>query len=359
VSVGRPSAKRTQRGQGFLGRSDPLAKILDLADDAIISVDQKQSIILFNQAAEHMFGYSAREARGEPLDNLLPVSALGLGERRQIVGRRKDGNEFPAEASLSIAKFNGETVLTVIMRDITQRTLVEERLRASLREKDVLLEEVHQLVKNNLQVISSLLGLQARSIRDAAVRKMFEESRDRIQSMAFLHELLYQSDSLEKIDFADYIRRLAAHLFRSHGIGDRISLYLNLDRVYFDKDAVVPCGLILNELLSNTFKHAFPGEQTGEVRIELTGEAGTELGYASGTTGRVIGQPVWAAGAVVRLLVADNGIGLPEGFDWAASQSLGLRLVRTLARQLEAVVEMKSAAGTVFAITFPAAEVAT
>jgi two-component sensor histidine kinase len=274
---------------------------------------------------------------GKPLDILVPLSALRLGERRQIVGRRKDGNEFPAEASLSRAEFNGEAVLTVIMRDITQRTLAEERLRASLREKDVLLEEVHHRVKNNLQVISSLLGLQARSIRDAAVRRMFEESRVRIQSMAFLHEILYQSDSLEKIDFADYIRKLAAHLFISHGIGDRISLYLNLDKVYFHKDAVVPCGLILNELLSNIFKYAFPGEQTGEVRIELRGEPG----------------------GAARLLVADNGIGMPEGFDWAASRSLGLRLVRTLARQLEAVVEMKSAAGTVFAITFPAAEVAT
>jgi two-component sensor histidine kinase len=149
-----------------------------------------------------------------------------------------------------------------------------------------------------------------------------------------LHELLYQSANLERIDFADYLRRLAAQLFRSHGIGDRISLHLEVEKVYVHKDAVVPCGLIVNELLSNTFKYAFTSEQEGQVRIELHK---TDDGMAC-------------------LVVADNGVGLPDGFDWNTSQSLGLRLVRTLARQLEAAVELTASEGTLFTITFPAAK---
>jgi PAS domain S-box-containing protein len=175
----------------FLDRTDPLARILDLADDAIISVNQRHSIILFNRGAEKMFGYSTQEVYSKPLDILLPqqlaavhrahiaafdqsdITARRMGERREILGRRKDGTEFPAEASISKVAFGGEPMFTVIMRDVTQRALAEERLRASLREKEVLLKEVHHRVKNNLQVVSSLLGLQARLIADLPTRKQF------------------------------------------------------------------------------------------------------------------------------------------------------------------------------------------
>ena len=344
-----PKTKRTQLARDFLDHTNPLARILDLAGDAIISVDQRQSIMLFNQGAEKMFGYSAEEVSGKPLDILLPArlasvhqehiqtwgksgaAARGTGERREMLGRRKDGSEFPAEASLSKIEFEGRTIFTVIMRDVTPRTLAEDRLRAALREKEVLLEEIHHRVKNNLQVITSLLGLQARSIKDAATRKKFEESRYRIQAMAMLHEILYQSDSLAKIDFADYIRRLAEHLVRSYGAGGRIRLQVRLDPLYCHRDVALPCGLIVNELLSNTFKYAFPGGKSGEVSIQLRRET-------NGT---------------VHLLVGDNGIGLPRDLDWETPVTLGLRLVRTLARQIEANVETDGGGhGTVFSITF-------
>ena len=326
-----------------------MATILDLAGDAIISVDRRQSIILYNQGAEKMFGYSAEEVSGKPLELLLPAGLAGVhrgdvetldesgaaarraGERREILGRRKDGSEFPAEASLSQIQLEGRTILTLIMQDVTGRTLAEERLRAALREKEVLLEEIHHRVKNNLQVITSLLGLQARSIKDSATRKKFEESRYRIQAMAILHEILYESDSLAEIDFADYIRRLAEHLVRSYGAGGRIRLQVRLDPLYCHRDVALPCGLIVNELLSNTFKYAFPGGKSGEVSIQLRRET-------NGT---------------VHLLVGDNGIGLPRDLDWETSVTLGLRLVRTLARQIEANVETDGGGhGTVFSITF-------
>lgn len=337
-----------QLAGAFLDRDDPLARILDLADDAIISVDSSQSIILFNQGAEKMFGYSAPEVHGHPLEILLPArvaaahhhhihsfersqhTARRMGERQKILGRRKNGEEFPAEASISKVAIAGGTMFTVIMRDVTQRTLDDERLKASLKEKEVLLEEVHHRVKNNLQVVSSLLGLQARSLPDASTRKTLQESQNRVQSMALLHECLYQSDDLARIDFANYLQKLTEQLFHSYGTTDRIRLTTKLTALYLNMDAAVPCGLIVNELLSNALKYGFPAERHGCVHIELS-----ELERTA------------------RLTVSDDGVGLPANFDWSASRTLGLRLVRTLAQQLQAVVELNRENGTAFSITFP------
>jgi PAS domain S-box-containing protein len=343
-----PKMGPARLGKDLLDHSELSATILGLAGDAIISVDRQQSIILFNRGAEKMFGYTAEDVGGKSLKLLLPAgltdvfrehietlsdsraAARRMRDRREVTGRRKDGSEFPAEASLSIIKFKGRIILTLIMQDVSRRLLAEERLRTTLREKEVLLEEVQHRVKNNLQVITSLLGLQARSIKDPAIRKKFEESRYRIQAMAVLHEILYESVSLDEIDFADYIRRLAEHLVRSYGASGRIRMQVRLDPLYCHRDVASPCGLIVNELLSNAFKYAFPGGNSGEVRIELRREP-------EGT---------------IHLLVGDDGIGLPRGLDWEKSPTLGLRLVRTLARQIEARVETIGNQGTVFSMKF-------
>jgi len=330
----------------------PLAKILDLADDAIISVDTDQNIILFNQGAEKIFGYPAADIMGQPLDVLLPqrlveihrrhlkdfgashVIARRMGERNEILGRRKDGSEFPAEASISKVNVEGRTMYTVILRDVTDRVVAEEKIRTSLREKEALLKEIHHRVKNNLQVVSSLLGLQSRVVTDEQTRKMFQESQNRIHSMALLHESLYQSSNLSKIDFPVYIRQLAAHLFHSYGVGpERIHLRTDLDKLYLNLDAAVPCGLIINELISNSLKYAFPDGRTGEIRVELH-EYSDQM---------------------ARLIVADDGVGLSSDIDWETARTLGLRLVRTLAEQLGARIELKTNAGTEVQLTFPAA----
>jgi len=330
-----------------LDRNHPLARILDLTGAAIISVDRRRSIIFYNHVAEKMFGYSEVEVTGRPLDLLLPARLTRVRwehietrdksrpgaqrhEQWEILGRRKDGTEFPAEASLSKLAFEGQTLFTYIMQDVTPQTPTEERLRATLREKEVLLEEIHHRVKNNLQVITSLLGLQARSIKDATTRKKFDESRYRIQAMAILHEILYESASLTAINFADYIRRLAEHLVRSYGATGRIRLQVHLDTLDCHRDVALPCGLIVNELLSNAFKYAFPGSRSGEIRMELRR----------------------ASKGLIHLMIGDNGVGLPDGFDFKTSRTLGLRLVRTLAGQIDAEVKTSGCNGTIFSITF-------
>jgi len=330
---------------------DLLRKIVELADDAIIVTGQDQRIVLFNQGAERVFGYASREVLGQPLDILLPArSALahrrhmrdfaesgvhgrGMGEREQIRGIRKSGEEFPAEASISKVG-SGESILfTVILRDVSQRVAAEETIRASLREKEALLREIHHRVKNNLQIVGSLLALEARGASDEQTRKMFEESQNRIHSMSLLHETLYRSSDLSQISFPEYIRELTAHLFRAYGVlHDRIRLRLDLDDLHLNIDLAVPCGLIVNELASNALKHAFPDGREGELRIGLHRREG----------------------GMVELVVADDGIGMTA--DVARAKTLGLRLVRTLAEQLSAAVQVISPPGTTIRLTFPLPE---
>ena len=347
--LGRRSPSKVTRSvlaPDFLEHTNSFARILDLAADAIIAVDVRKSIIFFNRSAETAFGYSAKEVRAKPVKFLFRGGLAGFHpqriaaletfgestatEQREIVGRRKDGSEFPAKVSLSKIEFDGETILSLTLQDVTSHAFTEERLRAALREKEVLLEEVHHRVKNNLQVITSLLGLQARSIKDPATRIKFDESSYRIQAMAILHEILDESSSLAEIDFANYIQRLVAHLVRSYGASGRIRTRLLLNPLSCHRDVALPCGLIVNEVLSNALKYAFPGGKVGDVQIELRREAN----------------------GGVHLLIADNGIGLPRGCNWETSPTLGLRLVRTLARQIEANLQVNSDNGTTFSISF-------
>lgn len=325
-------------------------QILDTADDAVISVDQTQQIVLFNQGAERIFGYTACEALGRKLDLLLPrrfidahrmhirdfsrssTTSRRMAERSEITGLRKDGSEFPAEASISRVGVDGLTVYTVILRDITQRKAAEKRIHTSLREKEILLQEVHHRVKNNLQVISSLLSLQSRGIDNEPTRQHFQEIRQRVQTIALIHEQLYMSENLSAINFPDYLRQLAAHLFHNYQASSRrIKLDTHFAPVELPIDAAVLCGLILNELLSNALKHAFPDGRDGRVRIELSPKD---------------------SGGRVTLSVSDDGAGLPPEVGFRNAQTLGLRLVRSLVQQLRGEAEVGRSGGTRISVSF-------
>ncbi len=220
-----------------------------------------------------------------------------------------------------------------VRQELAERKRAEEQVRASLKEKEMLLKEIHHRVKNNLQVISSLLYLQSENIEDAPALEMFQESRNRVRSMALVHKKLYRSGDLARVDFAEYIRDLAMHLFRSYGVSSNvIKLKINVYDVSVGIDTAVPCGLILNELISNSLKHAFPNSREGEIHIELRSDSDDE----------------------VTLIVGDNGIGFPKDLDFRNTTSLGLQLVNTLTNQIEGTVELDRSGGTEVIIRFPA-----
>ena len=217
--------------------------------------------------------------------------------------------------------------LLVLMQDVTERRVAEERIRLSLKEKEVLLKEVHHRVKNNLQIISSLLNLQSKYIKDDQALEMFKESRNRIRSMTLIHEKLYRSKDLANIDVAEYIQNLSSNLFRSYSAG-RVSLKTQVDDILLGIDTAIPCGLIINELVSNSLKHAFP-EKQGEIFVNLHRDDGS-----------------------LTLIVSDNGVGFPENVDFRNTDSLGLQLVCTLTDQLDGAIELNRTGGTEFKITF-------
>jgi len=210
---------------------------------------------------------------------------------------------------------------------VAERTV---RINASLKEKEVLLKEIHHRVKNNLQIVSSLLKLQAGAIEDPAARAAFHDSEDRVRSMSMIHDRLYQSDDMARIDVAEYLKNLAAHLFRSYGVSQsRVRLCLELEPVEMGLDAAIPCGLLINELVSNALKHAFPGERSGEVHVTL--------------------RRVDDGGIVIA--VSDDGVGLPQD-SARGTDSLGLQLVHTLTEQLGGTLHQSAGPGTTFDVRF-------
>jgi two-component sensor histidine kinase len=217
--------------------------------------------------------------------------------------------------------------------ELAERKRAEDKLRSSLAEKEVLLKEIHHRVKNNLQVISSLLYLQSKDIADAGVRALFLDSQNRVRSMALVHERLYRSEDLAKVDFAEYVRSLAASLIRSYRVNTNgVKLAVDVEEVYLSVDAAVPCGLIINELISNCLKHAFPDGRAGEIRVELRRAGGHKLS----------------------LTVTDDGVGFPQDLKARPTSSLGLQLVHTLTEQLGGQVELSGDVGTVATVRFPA-----
>jgi PAS domain S-box-containing protein len=222
--------------------------------------------------------------------------------------------------------------ISCLAYDTTDRKTIEKRIREALKEKEVLLQEIHHRVKNNLQVISSILNLQSSYVQDEKTLEILQESQNRIKSMSFIHETLYRTADFSQINFSEYLSTLANNLIQSYSLQrHRVSFHPDLDDVTMHIDQAIPCGLIVNELVSNALKYAFPGEEEGDLYLVL------------GRTGNT-----------VRLRVADNGAGLPEDFRYEKTDSLGIQLVYTLTEQIDGAIEVNSAPGkgTEFIITF-------
>jgi PAS domain S-box-containing protein len=317
--------------------------------NAIWDWNLQTDALRWNENIQTLFGYRAGEIEPgieswtnrihpEDLDRAKTSihAAIASGQDHwfdQYRFRRKDGTYAEVEDRGYIASdAKGKPVRMIgAMQDITGRIQSEKAVRASLREKEILLREIHHRVKNNMQVISSLFNLQAGHIKDETARRMFKEGQLRIRSMALVHEKLYQSGDLSKINFADYLRSLVEHLFQFFRVGaERIRLETDLEDVSLDVNSAVPCGLLVSELITNALKHAFPGDRKGVVRIGLhRGEAGT-----------------------VELRVTDDGVGFPEAMDFRSTESLGLQIVTLLVGQLEGTIELDRENGTAFTVAF-------
>lgn len=233
--------------------------------------------------------------------------------------------------SQAIRWVSGELVRLTILTDITDRREAEQALRESLSEKDNMMKEVYHRVKNNLAVISSLLTLQSRRITDDETRGMFNESQGRVRSMSMIHERLYRSSDLKSVEVSEYIRSLAVQLVRSYNVsGTRIRLDINIPKMSLDVDTIIPCGLIVNELLTNALKYAFPGERTGTITLSL--DKNSDASYS--------------------LLIKDDGIGLPKDFSFTDTKTLGVTIVSTLVKQLNGTIEVHTEDGTEYRITF-------
>lgn len=337
--------------EGQSHSEDQFRLALEAAPAGMLMMDSAGRIVLVNAQIEKLFGYTRSELIGQSLEMLLPDrfragrsrypaglladgSARPMGADEDLFGLRKDGSEIPIEIGLNPLRTpEGAFVLSSVV-DITERKRFEAALQEQLRERDVLLQEIHHRVKNNLQVISSLISLQLGRMSPGRSYDALQECSLRVLAIAHIHEQLYLSRNFARVPFSEYAHNLAAIVFRTTGVSpERVHLQLELEPISIAVDAAIPCGLILSEVLTNALKHGFPHERRGSVRIEL----------------RRLDE------ARLLLAVSDDGVGLPDGFDPARCDSLGMQLIQTLAGQIGGEFTLTSVVGGArFELVFPA-----
>jgi PAS domain S-box-containing protein len=346
VGISHDITERKKTEAALEASQEQYRDLVEKAGIAILIDDVYGNFQYVNERYARLFGYSEKEMRKKSIRDVVFAGDLEMvmqyhknrvhgkkaPSRYEFRGIKKDGTLIYLEINARAIKRGKKIVGTrCYIWDITARKQTEKRLKASLVEKDLLLREIHHRVKNNLQIISSLLNLQSRHIEDEFALDMFQESRNRVRSMALVHEKLYRSDDLAKVDFCEYIQSLGRHLFMSYSINSTVvDLEVNVNDVFLDINTSIPCGLIVNELISNSLKHAFSGRKQGKIRVVLKSE----------NNGKYL------------LAVSDNGVGLPKGLDVTQTESLGLQLVTMLVEQLQGTLHIKNDKGTSFEIVF-------
>ena len=309
-----------------------------------ISIAQDGVFKFINPKTVEITGFTFEELKHKPfLEIIHPEDREAVAERhrKRLAGEKvpnlydirivdKQGKVKWIQINAVLFKWEGRPATLNFLSDITARKLSEGKIIASLQEKEVLLREVHHRVKNNMQVISSLLNIQSRHIDNPQAREKFRESQSRIKSMALIHEKLYKSENLSMVDFSSYIQNLVVHLYHFYGRSpDKINFVIKSREVFLNVNKAIPSGLIVNELVSNALKHAFPNQKQGDLRIEFHNSGGK-----------------------FKLLVQDNGIGFPEKLDFRNTETLGLQLVDMLVGQLEGTIRRLECQGTGFEIQF-------
>jgi PAS domain S-box-containing protein len=326
------------------------------APQAMLIADASGRVLQSNRGAQAMFGYDDDAFRGLPIAELIPVplraahdenvrsfgTAPGMRARamaagRSVSGRRRDGEVFPAEVGLVPLVVRGEPQVLAGVTDVGARVAAQEAVSRSLREKEVLLKEIHHRVKNNLQIISSLLMMQSEQLGSEDARRTLHESVYRVRSMALIHQLFYGGESLDRIDLGTYARSLAASLGGVLAPTARVEVVA--DDVTVSVDLAVPLGLVLNELLTNAFKYGLPADVRSGARSDRT--------HADVTVS------VHHHDGHVALSVFDSGPGLPEGIDVTTAGTLGLQLVRALTRQLRGRLSIERAPRAGLTLRFP------
>ena len=318
--------------------------VFDYSDIGILLAEAKNddpTVIEVNKKGLSILGFEPDQITGKPLSLVVPrtlpryllidqIRKDGQPTIVESVLTRKDGATIPV--LISGSRMPDEMFILNIM-DIGDRKKSEDQLQRSLREKEILLREVHHRVKNNMQVISGLIELQSAQITDPETHRLFQESYERIKTMALIHESLYRSEDFARIDFSIYLDKLISYLLSSYGrTRDEISVDIRLQVIYMNMDIAVPCGLIANELISNSLKHGFPGGRRGTISIRLENAGEKECEFT----------------------VSDDGVGFPPGLDFRNTPSFGLKLINGLAsHQMRGTVELRKGTGTTFVIRFP------
>ena len=357
-------SKRVETKESFISELEELRPDIILADHSLPKFDGLSALKIANDECPYIpflfvsgkigeeFAVNALKEGATDyifknnLSKLVPAIQRALKECNEKIEREKAQNALKkAHFELEQQVLERTKALSRVNEDLRtemdERERIEIKLKKSLEEKEILLKEIHHRVKNNLQIISSLLNLQSRYINDEEMLDIYKESQNRVKSMAIIHEKLYQSEDLARIDFGDYVKSLVLDLFNSYGINN-ISYDINIHDVLLDINTAIPCGLIVNELVTNSIKHGFlsnmspvnsPSSRRDKIAVYMTKEED-----------------------VYNLSVYDNGVGFPDDLDFHHTDSLGMQLVISLTSQLRGTLELERTEGTLFRIIFKEVE---